>query len=258
MLGCTPMDERPTDIPTLKSSGILLSESDCVKLLTYAGRPDDDVLFPPENYIRRQVNNGCNGFSTAAALTRQRVKRGCDPVVLSGDFIYATMSGNRDMGSMLHEGRQNVMKYGVAPDDMVKVGTYRWNDISAAAKEAALRFRGFEAYEVPTYEELLTAVALGYMCVVAIHVDNSYMKVDSNGLAGPSNRGPGNHSVLVSDARVRDGKIEFKSPGSWGLNYAVRGSVWLTWQAHLQTTTKNHQFWALRTTSDDPQEKIAA
>jgi len=205
---------------------------------------DPRKRFPPEVWIKQQINNGCNGFAAAAALGRLLYVRGGRPIVLSGDYIYAHINGGRDQGSMLDEGMQAMQSIGIAPDELVTVGTWRKNSLSQQAHEAAKRFKATECYAVDEELELLSGLALGFMGVVAVHVQRG-------GDYGP---GPGNHSVAVDGLRTATGQLTINSPGSWGLNMGHERGCWdLTWQRHLAESSQYHQFYLIRAGQDDPQ-----
>jgi C1A family cysteine protease len=63
--------------------------------------------------------------------------------------------------------------------------------------------------------------------------------------------GVGNHSVCCDDLRYRNNTIEFQIPNSWGLKWGERGRGWLRWASHLSNPSKNHMFYAIRSTIDD-------
>lgn len=207
-----------------------------------------------EAYIRDQRNHGsCNGFATAGTLSRARELRGEPYVCLSGADAYSQMNGNRDEGSTLENGLR-VCETGVAPESMVPWNQIYERQISAAAKEARKRFRGFKPYAVDEEAELATALVLGRCAVIAVHAGNSYMAEDGDGVAG-RDRGPGNHATGVQDIRVQsDGTLNYDEFGSWGLSNHTGGYTWLTWARHLRDTVRYHRFWVLVSTTDDEQD----
>lgn len=223
-----------------------------------AGRPSmygRRERFAGATYIRNQRNHGsCNGFSTAGALSRMRELRGEPYVCLSGADAYSQMNGGRDSGSMLEDGMKIVAANGIAPESLVPWNQIYTHQISAEAKAARPRFKGFTTYAVDEEAELATALYLGRVCVVAVHAGSAYMQEDADGVCLPSN-GPGNHSTGVQDIRVQsDGTLNFDEFGSWDVSNHTGGYTWLTWARHFRESVKYHRFWVLVSTTDDDKD----
>jgi len=210
--------------------------------------------FAGQKYIRNQRNFGsCNGFSTAAMLSRIRELRGEPYVCLSGADAYSQMNGGHDDGSALQDG-MIVVENGIAPEDLVAWNQIYTSQISSEAKASRLRFRGFKVYAVDEELELASALVIGRCCVVAVHVTQSFYQQDGNGVNRGVN-GTGNHSVGVHDIRLQsDGTLNYDQPNSWDVTWCTGGYTWLTWNGQLRETVKYHRFWVLVSTTDDPQD----
>lgn len=229
----------------------LLTLDEIRKIITAPGRLAAATQFPAKTWIQTQVNNACAGFAAGAALGRTRVRRGLAPVVLSGDFIYANTNGNSDNGALLQDTMAFMQSGGIAPNDTVEIGTWQRRLIPDAAYEAAKRFKAFECFRVAEEIELLTGLARGFCGVVAVQVPRSGYETDSDGRVFATD-GVGNHAVAVDDLRIWNGEIEVRSPNSWGTDWGVDGSGWLSWKRHFRTTPKYHAFYLIRSTIDDP------
>lgn len=251
-LGCLVPDVRPTTFAAFADAGPMLTREQSISILQDPKRVESRIRFAGVKWINNQGNIGsCNGQAGAGALQRSRVRRGLAYVKMSGEGLYAQINGGKDQGSMLDDGMNALMKNGCPPSDMVKWQTYLWRDISQEARAAMPRFRAFEAYRVDTEEEMLAGLASGFDGVIAVHANNAFMKVDAEGRVSPTD-GPGNHAVGVDDVRIRQGKIEFDMFNSWDLRYGVQGRGWVSWERHLRGPSKNHAFYLIRSTTDDP------
>ena len=251
-LGCLVPEVRPTTFSAYADSKSLMSRSAAIDVLQDAKRVRSRVRFAGVKWIWSQGQVGsCNGYAGAGALCRARVSRGLEYVKMSGESLYAQINGDVDRGSMLDDGMQALMKNGCAPADLVKWQTYRWKDVSPAARESLSRFKALECYRVDTEDELLIGLASGYQGVIAVEANNSFMKVDSEGRVSPTD-GWGNHAVGVDDARILNGEVEFDMFNSWDLRYGVQGRGWVSWKRHLRTTSTKHAFYLIRSTLDDP------
>lgn len=252
-LGCLVPPVRPMTFAAYADAGPMLTRDQAVSILQDPKRVASRVRFQGTKFIWNQGGIGaCNGFAGAGALARSRVRRGLAYVKMSGESLYAQINGGKDQGSMLDDGMKALMKNGCSPADLVKWQTYLWKDISQEARAAMARFRAFECYRVDTEEEMLAGLASGFDGVIAVQANNAFMKLDSEGRVTPTD-GPGNHAVGVDDVRIRQGKIEFDMFNSWDLTYGVGGRGWVSWERHLRTTSKNHAFYLIRSTTDDPQ-----
>ncbi|HRF01687.1 MAG TPA: hypothetical protein PLI18_14280 [Pirellulaceae bacterium] len=208
--------------------------------------------FPSSIWIGRQINNGCNGWAGAGGLGRARVRAGHAPVVLSGDGLYAQISGGRDGGSMLDDGMQAMQRSGIPPQDLVRIGIYHASSLSTEARAAMSRFRGFECYRVDEDLELASGLAAGFIGVVAVHYSDAYRRLDSTGLTAES-LGPGNHAVGVQDLRIQRGELQYDSFNSHGRSYGQDGCNWISWRRHLAESVRYHAFYLIRSASADPQ-----
>lgn len=255
-LGCLVPTSFPTGFPTFADTfknEMLTLDQIRTTLAGKASMWGRRGRFAGKTYVRNQRNFGsCNGFSTAAMLSRIRELRGEPYVCLSGADAYSQMNGGRDNGSALADGIKVVEAGGIAPEDLVPWDHIYTSQISAEAKAARARFKGFTTYAVDSEEELATALVLGRCAVVAVHADNAFMSQDGNGV-NRMGSGPGNHSVGVQDLRVRaDGTLNYDMLNSWDVTFCDGGYTWLTWGRHFRETVKYHRFWVLVSSTDDP------
>lgn len=255
-LGCLPPAAFPTSAPKF-------ADAFAAEMLTLdqirAGLAGKESMwgrrrrFAGTKYVREQHQFGaCNGWAVAGRLSRLRELRGEPYVCLSGADAYSQMNGGSDNGSALADAMKIVEANGIAPEDMVPYDRIYARQISAEARAARARFRGFTTYAVDEEAELATALYLGRVAVVAVHATNSFMRQDGDGVNLGVN-GVGNHSVGADDLRVRaDGTIDFDMGNSWGVDYCDGGYTWLTWSRHLRETVRHHRFFVLVSTTDDP------
>jgi hypothetical protein len=202
-------------------------------------------------WIKDQNGRGaCAGYAAASALERARARRGLKYVELSGDAIYAAVNRGVDQGSGLENNMAWLRDNGIPPADLVPRHEFRKARIPAAAYEAGKRFKGFECFAIRTELELASAVVAGFACVIACHAGNGGRSPD--GLIDWTN-GVGNHSVVLDDMRLRNKTWEYQIANSWGLRWGERGRGWLRWANHLSNPVRYHMFYALRSTTDDPQ-----
>lgn len=242
---------RPASLTTVADSMGVLSKDQVAKQI--ATRKAARKRYGP-NWIKNQGRRGsCNAYAAAAATERARDARRLPRVELGPEFLYAQINGGRDSGSHLDRGMKAMETIGCPPKEFVKYESYLKSQQSPEAVANAGRFRILEPYAINSEEELATALALGFPCVVACHVTNNWMKLDRNGVVLATD-GPGNHAICVDDVRINSlGEYEFDHAGSWGTRYGQDGRGWTTWRRHYRTPSRYHQFYAIRSTIDDPQ-----
>lgn len=248
-LGIT-IESPTTSMPMFEASGPMWTREQILERITDTSWTAAAALFA-DDWIKDQDGRGaCAGYAAALALEEARHRRGLERVVLSGDAAYAACNGGRDAGSGLENQMVNIRDNGIPPANLVPRWEYRKNRIPAAAWREADRFKGFELYGIKSELALASCIAAGFTAVIAVHAGNGGRSPD--GLIQWSN-GKGNHSVACDDCRLRNGKLEFQIPNSWGLKWGERGRGWLRWDLHLSNPNRYHYFYALRSTEDDPQ-----
>lgn len=239
-----------TSFPLYETSGPMMSLDDIIAVAKQ--RPKFGRGFFDKTWIKNQRHYGsCQGFASAAAVSRARKRRGLDRVDLSGAYAYSLVNGGQDRGSMLEDGMVACQR-GYATE-----ATVPWNKVfrssynTSVADAEAARFKAFEVYAASTEIELFSGLAAGFDAVVAVHADNGFMRLDGRGVAGGGN-GPGNHAVGADDLWW-DGGLVAAGYNSWDVTYGFEGKMGLTWSQHFRTTSQNHRFYLIRSTEDDPQ-----
>lgn len=252
-LGLLVPESKPMTIPTFADAIGVLSKDAIAKILNESGRVAGRKRFPARQWIKNQGKRGaCNAYAGCAALERARDFRNCKRVVLGPEYLYSNINGGRDQGSLLEDGRVSLTEVGCPPKEYVRYESYLKREQTPEGHANAGRFRILESYGIHSEEELATALALNYMAVIALHVTNAFMRLDGDGVAGGAD-GPGNHALCAHDVRIKGNDYQFELPGSWDLSYGDEGHCWTTWNRHYRKTVNYHQFYAIRTTTDDPQ-----
>jgi hypothetical protein len=208
--------------------------------------------FDPSWIMDQKSHGSCNGFAEAAAGSRSRVRRGLKKILLSGAYAYSLMNGGHDDGSVLKDGMERSQITGIATADTVP-----WDAIypsrydRAKADAEAARFKMAECYTLMSELEYFSALAANFDVVQAVHVGNTFQRLNTNGIAG-SDRGQGNHSTSADGYTVVNGELAADMVNSWNLSFGEQGRCWITWARHLAQTVQYHGFYAIRTAIDDP------
>lgn len=208
-----------------------------------------------ETWIKNQGRRGsCAAYASVSVVEKTRFNRGQDRVDLGPEWVYAQANGGYDRGALLKDVILALDKKGCPRRELVPYESYLKSQQKSEATEDALRFRILtgEYYGISSEEELASALSLGFCVLVAVQVNNAWMKLDSDGVVYPTD-GMGNHAIHLDDVRISvSGEYQFEHAGSWGKRYGQNGRGWTTWKRHFKTTVRYHQFVAVRSTIDDP------
>lgn len=246
-----PASTSGSDFPVYEDVGPMLT-MDQIRAVA-AVRPRNGRNWFDARYCRNQRSHGsCQGFASAGAVTRARVRRGyTDGVILSGAYAYSLVNDGRDDGSLLSRGLL------ACQDGYATEETVPWNaiypsqyDVAKARAEAA-RYKAFEVTEVRSERAYFSALASDFDVVVAVHVEDNFFRMMSDGTCGSSS-GPGNHAVVTDGLCLIGDVLAADHMGSWGPTNHDNGRALFTWDRHLRETTRWHVFYAIRSSSDDP------
>lgn len=197
-----------------------------------------------------QQNKGsCNGWATASVVSKTRWLQGIrDGVVLSGSYVYSWINNGQDNGSNLADDVNELTLHGTTsakncgPQSIFRSQTKQFD--ADAAKHKGLNF-----LPIDTIQGLKSAVAKGFLVVVAVEVGNNFQRYKS-GVLNPDS-GSGNHAIHCDDLKWDGSRFLFDCPNNWNLTFGERGRVWLPEQAFSQTMSV-HQFWALMSIVETP------
>ena len=255
-LGCNLPPTFPDKLPKLASSPTFRTWSKTEILDAIKNKPiKRREQFAGHEWVLNQRNLGsCNAAAAVGALRRSMALNGRNAIPqLCWEFLYAQINGGKDQGSMLEDGMIAIQEIGVCPLDLAKHPInqhFKPGQFDAADKAAAAAWKAESCLQIDTEQELATLVLSGQgAAIVAVHVGNSFMNLNSLGIAGSSN-GPGNHAVLVDDVEVIDGELVFDMTNSWDLNYGEAGRAYLTFARHFKQTIIHHGFYSIAAASN--------
>lgn len=241
--------------PTLKAP-LWADKKPTFTLEELKARPVNRRAMFRQDWVKNQRSHGsCNGFSTAAAVTKTRVLHGQPRVDLSGAFAYSQMNGGRDNGSTLDDGMEVCQRIGIAPESFGGWDRIWQRDYGQDAYEAAKRFKVEEAFVIDSDLELASAILCDYIPVVAVHVGSGFDSVGTDGVSR-GGAGVGNHSIHLDGYKWSDSLncLIYDNEGSWGSGWGDDGRIFLTWERHFRSCRQYHQFWAVRGVAEDPKD----
>jgi len=238
-----------TSMPVYEDSFTVFDDATIKRLITDPNRRVSRDLFGIEWLLNQLQYGSCNGHAEAGAYQRARYLRGFDDKTLfSGAFPYSLMNGGRDNGSALEDGMKVSQEVGNVPLSMVSAEMIYPKLQPPGCREVAMNHKAFKAYAAVTMQGFRSGCAAGFMGIVAVHVGNTFSRLNSMGIAGVDN-GAGNHAVCVDDMRLINGTEVFDDPNSWGPTFGQNGRCYLT-KDHFAQTFRNHMFYLIPSTQE--------
>lgn len=214
-------------------------------------KPIDNRSVFDNKFCNYQLKYGaCVGASCAMAVEKERFTRGQPFVALSWQYIYDQLNGGRDRGACITSAMQVMLNSGAPPvPDYFPVPQFN----TKKQPDSRSRFKLDMALTLTHWNELCTAIQMGFMVQYPVQVGQNYNNFDADGCCGVD-RGQGNHSVHA------DGMIQLPS-GVWVLTHM--GSWDLTWgpfkngrafhrQAHIENCAMEDDAFTHISVNEDP------
>ena len=211
--------------------------------------------FPPEQWIYDQDGLGaCVGNGSTAALRKIRFLSGMTDVRLAPGCTYAQINGGRDQGAVISDSLTALQQTGTISS--AKLGSDQkpcyLKQLPSDWKKEAARFRIEEAYHCASFDEVCSAIQLGYIVPFGFQVGNNFGQFTPDGVAGASN-GPGNHCVHADGLhKLPSGEWALDTVNSWGADWGPwhNGRCYLV-ERHFQGGDQPDAF-AVKTAVEDP------
>ncbi len=198
------------------------------------------------------MTSSCVGHGTTAGMQMCYMQSGRKLVEFNPFFVYGLINGGRDAGAMISDALRALMSSGTCPHDDLQPGMMFQNQFPQKAFTDAARFKLAQAYKCATFEEICSAITLGFVCPLGIYVDQGFMNVGSDGVAPtPTGQGGGGHCILGMGLKKssRYGWM-IKIQNSWGARFGINGHAYIH-KGHFQMMQPDA--FAIQSIIDDPQ-----
>jgi hypothetical protein len=199
--------------------------------------------------------NACVDFAATGAFEDTWRLCGHTPRRFANFYTYAHINGGIDAGAIISDAIESMMAHGVPEEGLVPAGTIKQKRITEAAHQNAARHRLEKAFALTSFEEIGTALQLGFECIFGISVGARFTNLDAGGVPGIG--GFGGHALRsVNLVRVTAGPFQGRwaaaTPNSWGTAYGVNGWCNLV-EEHFETRW-GIDGWAIQAPLEDPQD----
>lgn len=200
----------------------------------------------------------CVGYATCAAVMKARLKAGMTFRRLSPTFIYANGNGNRDAGMIISDAADLIRQIGVAPWELFPDKTiWKQNIPDEAYAEAKRRFLVTDVYKCSSFDEIGTAIQLGWDVVYGISVGTSFNDLNADGVPG-FGLSRGGHALTDGEGMKKGSKGNWlvKTRNSWRESWGLNGFCYLS-EDHFSRSGYIDAF-AIRSLITDPEETDVA
>jgi hypothetical protein len=175
--------------------------------------------------IMNQGQHGsCVGHGAAGAHWKARLMAGFTNERFSPCFVYALGNGGRDAGMIISDSLDILMRDGNCLEEEVPEGRIWRNQVPQQAYTTAKRFRVAAAYHLGSFDEIVTALLLGYLPVYGVYVGADFSNLDQEGVAPAYPGVTGNHCMFGDGlSRLSDGTWAIEDINSWGEQWGLQG-----------------------------------
>jgi len=171
-------------------------------------------------------HGSCVGNGWAMGMSKARVLAGMKPVLLSPAWFYSLINGNSDNGAIISDGLDAGLNVGCCTFATVGQDPIYQSRMPSAAKAEAARFKLSRAFQVNSYDEIITALLMPkpMIPVYGYQVGRSFQSFDRYGVAG-HDRGPGNHCNHADGVvKLPDGRWVLDDHNSWDSSWGPFGN----------------------------------
>lgn len=195
-------------------------------------------------------HGSCVWHAIASAFWKMWLKGGATPHDFSPTFGYALGNGNRDAGMSISGGADILKHYGNCLASEFPEGHIWKRDIPSAAYQTALRFRARKTFRVTSFDEIGSAIQLGFMPVFDVYVGNGFNNLDADGVPPAWPGVSGNHAQTADGLKYLNGRWRLDAINSWGTAFGMNGRLRYG-EAHL-----DHEIdaFVIQAVEEDPQE----
>lgn len=246
-MGCLPPKADFGGLPRFASANPVLPRS---------GWRDVDLspLGVPE--LDQGQHGSCVGHgSTSAFWFAYLIAGGTVP---DGGFsptsLYAQINGGRDAGAVVSDAMDALIRVGVGLMADVPESVIYDRQIPASAKAKYARFRVQDAYHCGSFDEIGSALQLGFPVSFGITLPGGFNNLDAEGVAGFGFGVLGGHCMCAyGTTRLKSGEWAIRVRNSWGTRWGRSGNCLLV-ERHFG---RDCDAFAIKAANSDPNDPHA-
>lgn len=216
---------------------------------------DVKPIVPRSSWQRRDYSNfqcplldqrqtsSCVGHGADTGFTRAWLMAGHPLVRFSACYIYGKINGGQDQGAVVSDAMTQLMTGGVCLETTVPEGMIYARDFPPNADAEAANYKILDAYHVGTFDEIASAIMMGYTVVDGIVVGDNFSDLDRFGVPPivPTGQPGGHctecHGLIQLPGGVLAGQWGIEKQNSWGYGWA-NGGMFVIGEPHYQVAAQ--------------------
>jgi hypothetical protein len=218
-LGCLPPHSDFGGLPKFSSSQPTIPRSEW---------KDFDLSGYDAPILNQGSHGSCVGHGAVTAFWRLWLMQNLPPQQFSACFTYGLINGGRDSGAVISDALTSMTNDGVGLLSDVPEGMVYRSQFPAAAFTNAKRFKVRAAHHCQNFDEICSALLLGFPVVYGVYVGGSFGNLDSEGVAPAWPNRVGNHCLSGKALKkLSSGDWGVRTQNSWGASWGQQGNCYL-------------------------------
>jgi hypothetical protein len=160
--------------------------------------------------------NSCVGHASCTVASVAWAQKGEPLPRFSPTFVYSQINGGRDNGAVISDAATELTTKGICLEAEYPEGVLFARQVPPGAYQTALRYRLERFHHTPSFDEIGTALSLGWPVVGGFLLGNNFMQPGRDGVAPVPDRVVGGHAIALLGLVNRGGRWLVKFQNSWG------------------------------------------
>jgi hypothetical protein len=196
-------------------------------------------------------HGSCVGHGSCSAFTYAWRYRNASPHDFSACFLYGNINGGSDNGAVVGDALESLQSTGICLESEVPENDIFSRDFPRSSYDTAKRFKIEQAYHIETFDEIATAVQLGFAVSIGVEIGQAF-EPDGQGVLPELSGGGGGHCMCVLGLKSINGRWYLEVQNSWGASWGAGGFCWMP-ESYFRGQTDH---WAVQACAEDPQEPV--
>lgn len=202
-------------------------------LEAYKSMGVDLDISPDLEILDQEQENACGAFSGTTTFGVSWTLAGYPYYQWSENALYALVNGGADAGCSPLDVLRALLKHGIPRKEANPTNTMFLQDIPQSTWADAMNFRLAAGYECSSWNQIITAIVLGYAVEFGIALPGGFAHPDAYGIP-PVGGFAGLHAMNGCGLKWFEHLREWclKVRNSWGVRYGLGGIIYLR-EAHF-------------------------
>jgi hypothetical protein len=188
-------------------------------------------------------SSSCTGHMAATTSRVAWALKTGRQVDFSGTFNYGLCSGGRDQGAVISDVVTSLTTQGICLASECPEGVFARQQIPQPAFATAARYKLSRWHHTPSFDEICTALSLGWPCGIGVLVGQNMMRVGASGVCPVPDYVVGGHALALVGLKRVNGQWMPVAQNSWTSAWGDRGYGYLSEAFVNYTVQLTRQQW---------------